>query len=145
MISLAQTLNEFLDEFLVQCPKCARPANVALSKEVPTKGQARLTCLSCGHNEFRPLRSKWNSTIFGAPVDPYFHLPLWLQIDCGGEILWAYNRRHLAYLKLFTNAKLRDSGPSGRRNLSNKLPKWMGLAKNRTRILRAIHRLDKKL
>ena len=82
--------------------------------------------------------------MFAAPVDPYFKLPLWLQIECEGETLWAYNRRHLAYLRLYVEAKLRETGRSGHRTMGSKLPKWMLLAKNRDAVLKGIERLGSK-
>ncbi|MBC8065313.1 MAG: TFIIB-type zinc ribbon-containing protein [Chlorobia bacterium] len=137
-------LDQNLTSFLVECPACNRPGTVRFSREESSNGQAQFTCLSCGRIDFKGLRSKPIVTILGAPVDPYFHIPLWLQSECCGEILWAYNRRHLDYMQEYVAAKLRDTGPSGRRNLGNKLPKWMLLAKNRVEVLRTIERLAKK-
>lgn len=137
-----QTLQSFLDEFLVECPSCSKVARITVLVEL--KPQANLTCLACGHVSSKLIRQKRGLTILGAPIDPYFHLPLWLKADCCGERLWAYNRRHLAFLKEFVGAKLRDVGTTGHRNLGNKLPKWMLLAKNRDDVLRVIARLEAK-
>jgi hypothetical protein len=128
-----ETLRDFLDEFWVVCPSCRWRAIVRR-----TTG-AQLTCSECGHIEtltsVRQMR-------FGDAVDSYFLQPLWLQTDCCGEVLWAYNPRHLRFLRDFVAEKLRDVGPPGRRNLGNKLPKWMLLAKNREEVLKGISRLE---
>jgi hypothetical protein len=135
-----QKLRDFLDEFLVVCPGCEKTGRVTLGKD----GKAQLTCTACGRTELANTR-KWHYvTVIGAPIDPYFKLPLWLQIETRGEILWAYNRRHLAFLKQFVGSKLRDIGQPGNPNLGNKLPKWMLLAKNRDAVLQGIARLNAK-
>jgi hypothetical protein len=98
---------------------------------------ARLVCAKCGYN--KDLGSDgWSS---GTATDGYFGLPLWFQMACCGETLWAYNRPHLAYLKHYVEADLREEGPAGKRGLASKLPKWMKLAKNRNEILRCIEKL----
>jgi len=85
----------------------------------------------------------------GAPVDWYFHIPLWLQTPCCGEVLWAYNEEHLAFLEAFVMAKQRTSvrGEHGWSNqsLMNRLPLWMKQAKNRDEILRCLDKLKQKL
>lgn len=133
-------LRDFLDEFLVVCPSCEQSARVCLLPD----GHSQLSCLKCGRVDIASARKRNFVTVLGGPVDPYFRLPLWLQLDCEGEILWAYNRRHLAFLKEFVGAKLRDVGPPRKRNLGNQLPKWMLLAKNRDAVLQGIERLNAK-
>lgn len=136
------TLRSFLDEFLVECPKCGKPGTVQVVTTVAKKVIPQFACPSCGHIE-QGLRE--SSVIIGTWVDPYLRIPLWLQTECCGEILWAYNRRHLAFLKEIVGSKLRDIGEPGRPNLGNKLPKWMLLAKNRDEVLRQIDRLMSKM
>jgi hypothetical protein len=48
-----------------------------------------------------------------ALVDNCFGLPLWLQTPCIGRTLWAFNARHLAYLKQFLQAELRERRGAG--------------------------------
>jgi hypothetical protein len=104
-----------------------------------------LTCAHCGHSETRT-----GDTIrWGGPVDGYFQRPLWLQAPCCGEILWAYNAAHLAFIEAYVGARLREHGrgPDGWRNqaLRNRLPKWMKKAGNREAILKCIERLKERL
>ncbi|WP_261988787.1 MULTISPECIES: hypothetical protein [unclassified Streptomyces] len=80
----------------------------------------------------------------GSPVDPYFQRPVWLQASCCGNVLWAYNTRHLDLLEAYAQAKLRERGelaPWAPTSLVERLPTWLKTAKNRTEILRAIKRL----
>lgn len=131
-----------MDEFLVECPKCGKPGNVRLITMGPKSPVPQFACRSCGHIE-QGLRH--SSVVIGTWVDPYLRIPLWLQSECCGEILWAYNRRHLSFLKEFVGSKLRDIGELGRPNLGNKLPKWMLLAKNRDEVLKEIDRLMSRI
>jgi len=62
-------------------------------------------------------------------------------MPCCGETLWAYNRPHLAYLKRYVEADLREEGVAGKRGLASKLPKWMKAAKNRDEVLKCIQKL----
>ncbi len=130
-------LNPLLEEFLVVCPGCQHPALIRGTHEVS------LTCTHCGNIETCIPGTKGFKSLWWDSVDPYFRHPLWLQTECCGETLWAYNRRHLAYLQEYVGAKLRDSG-APKRTLGNKLPKWMLLAKNRDDVLKGIERLMTK-
>ena len=80
----------------------------------------------------------------GSPVDPYFQRPVWLQATCCGNVLWAYNARHLDLLEAYVQAKLRERGtlaPRAPVSPVERLPTWLKTAKNRTEIMRTIKRL----
>jgi hypothetical protein len=64
----------------------------------------KFICLNC------PYRDVWNGEqiLTGSNVDWYFRLPLWLQISCCGETLWAYNLKHLEIIEQYVSAKLRE-------------------------------------
>jgi hypothetical protein len=142
---------DFYEEFLVVCPKCARMAKVVIDEaefaKLPTRklekfrnkfsAPRRLICLSCVH------RDSWKGTqiLTGASIDWYFRLPLWLQISCCGETLWAYNQKHLEMLENYVAAKLRER----RNSFLSKLPKWLKSAKNCDEVLKAIAKLRGKL
>lgn len=73
---------------------------------------------------------------------------MWLQADCSGHVLWAYNVRHLDLLDAYVAAKLRERGevmPGAPASLVERLPTWLKAAKNRTEILRTIKRLRSTL
>jgi hypothetical protein len=146
---------DFYEEFLVVCPKCEGLAKVVIDEaefaKLPTRrllkfrnnffAPRRLICLNCLHRDF------WKGTQIttGASVDWYFRLPLWLQISCCGETLWAYNQKHLEMLENYVAAKLRERTVKGRNSFLSKLPKWIKSAKNRDEILKGIVKLKKKL
>lgn len=138
-----EVIYEFIDEFLVECPKCASLAKVVLinpSNKIQLFTPRRLVCLNCSHIEM----SDGKKTIGGAAIDWYFGRPLWLQISCCGNTLWAYNERHLELLESYVSAKLRERKPKVIRSVASRLPTWIKLAKNRDEILKAIGKLKRK-
>ena len=154
------TIDAFGDVFLVVCPRCSQCAVVRDRGQIP-QPQVVLSCQHCGYNQF------WESTEpgvltarnqqyykpgqigIGDAVDWYFHLPLWLQISCCGETLWAYNPAHLAFIEDYVQATLRerqkDQHGWSNRSLRSRFPKWMQGAKNRTVVLECVEKLKQKV
>ena len=81
--------------------------------------------------------------LFGGPVDPYFRLSLLLQTRTAGELLWAYNLRHVDLLERFVGATLRERATftDGMTTLTERLPRWIKSASNRDAVLRGLARL----
>ncbi len=79
------------------------------------------------------------------PTDWYFRLPLYLQTECAGRRLWAYNVEHLSALEAFVAAPLREASPTHPWSLVSRLPRWMVLAEHREAVLKGIKRLRAKL
>jgi hypothetical protein len=149
----------FLNEdILVVCPHCSRQAFVQFSDKFreAAKREIRLVCTHCGHNktteEFspailfssKPVPAFGQHILIGAALDPYFHLPLWLATPCCGNILWAYNDAHLAFLKSVVEAGLRERNGIEKSNqsLGSRLPRSITSAKNRETVLKAIESLQ---
>lgn len=146
---------DFYEEFLVVCPKCGGRAKVVIDEaefaKLPTRrllkyrnrfyAPRRLICLNCLHRDLW----KGNQILTGVSVDWYFRLPLWLEIPCCGERLWAYNREHLDLIEKYVGAKLRERTSKGRNSFLSRLPKWIKSAKNRDEILKAIKKLKEKI
>jgi hypothetical protein len=142
---------EFANQFLVECPRCSKKAEVLIKVETRQNKPTlflprRLSCLSCGYSK------EWtdNSLAIHPNQDWYFELPLWLSTPCCGKVLWAYNVQHLDFLEDFVKARLRERTKDdmygwSNRSLASRLPKWMQSAKNRDEVLRCIARLRKKL
>jgi hypothetical protein len=138
-------IDEFRDEFLVVCPKCKGMAKVvpeAYSGKLNAQlfSPRKFVCLSCPHRDIW----KGQKILTGASVDWYFRLPLWLQISCCNETLWAYNLKHLEIIEQYVSAKLRERTKKGRNSFLSKLPGWIKSAKNRNEILKAIEKLKSK-
>jgi len=139
------TVWSFTDHFLVECPRCGKCAKTSpVHNDAETT--ARMVCTFCGHTK---TRGKLYAARKLQGGDWYFDIPLWLQTACCGEILWAHNLQHLAYLESYVSATHRDRKPDygdGPRNetMASRLPGWMTNAKNRTEVLRCIQRLRDK-
>jgi hypothetical protein len=82
-------------------------------------------------------------------TDPYFGMPLWLQVETRHGWLWAYNLEHLDLIRRFVQAPLRERAPwydIGRKmTLVARLPAWIKRGKNRAEILRAVGRIHASL
>lgn len=141
-----QDLSEFSDEFLVVCPRCTKCARVVIDTAGGNvspgwRTSRKVVCPSCSYYK------GWEGTAIttGESVDWYFRLPLWLQVPCCGEVLWAYNGAHLAFLKEYVGSALRERHPNQNRSLASRLPSWMKEAKNRDAILKCISKLEEKV
>jgi hypothetical protein len=146
------TVHDFASEFLVRCPRCDAGARVVPFTAGEETGRSwRVVCAACGYvRDNDPRCSHWDSGRGDGPVrDPYFDLPLLLQVDCcGGKLLWANNLEHLAFLEAFVAARLRERSDAvragdGYRRMSMiaKLPAWLKSRKHRKEILTRIARL----
>ncbi|GCE31181.1 hypothetical protein KDA_66650 [Dictyobacter alpinus] len=158
-----QTLEDFADTMYVCCPKCHKRAYVKrmatdeemiLANGADDSGSERfkrsfssrkLSCLHCSYTRI------WRGNTRGGrgQYDWYFGLPLWLQIPCCGNILWAFNEEHLRFLERYVMAeqRLKFSAGGQIRNttMASRLPAWIKSAKNRDEILKGIARLKKLL
>ena len=139
-----QSVEDFVREVLVVCPGCGACARAERTGVLA----ARLSCGGCGKLLERtqgPVRIYETEAL-----DPYFDLPLWLQVGCCGNTLWAYNREHLRFLEAFVGARLRERvhDPTlgwSNAGLTSRLPKWLKAAKHREEILAALKVLAAKL
>jgi hypothetical protein len=153
------TIDAFGDEFLVLCPRCSQRA-VVRDRGQSLQPRIVLSCLQCGYNQFWETRAPGIVTArnqnyykpgqigIGDAVDWYFHLPLWLQMPCCGNTLWAYNLAHLAFIEDYVQATLRERQKDhhgwSNRSLRSRLPKWIQPAKNRSAVLECIEKLKQK-
>ncbi|WP_139920548.1 hypothetical protein [Hymenobacter sp. DG01] len=152
-----RSLAEFMTEISVECPRCGSKAQVTSSYS--NIWEASFLCHGClfhriwdgDANSFVTAHSnyeQYEGILTGPPVDSFFRYPLWYQTGYKGEVLYAYNLAHLAWLKQFLGAGLRErtQTPYGWSNqsLQNRLPHWMLAAKNRDSIIRKIMALEKK-
>jgi hypothetical protein len=140
-----EPLESFAEVFLVCCPRCGNCASVLAADDPEHRllfRSRRLTCTHCG------LTRQWASqrvNIDGRPTDWYFHLPLWLQAACLGEILWAFNAAHLSFLDSYVRATNRRRLPNVNRSAASRLPRWIKSGKNREPVLHAIAILHERL
>lgn len=151
-------LYQLAKDIWVVCPNCEKRALVdtggfhTLQK---TSYTIKLVCGHCGYNKFLdtvtnridPKQRKGKVLIFGEPIDPFFHLPLWFQSEFEEHILWAYNPEHLELLEEHVAAKLRERNQQKFkvRSIGARLPKWMTSAHNREAILHHLQKLKSRI
>lgn len=141
----------FLDEVVVACPRCRGLARIVGLPGDPVGGRHpfgphRLVCRACGHTRDRAATRAWfPGNDRSSVTDPWFGLPLWLQVPTRHGVLWAYNLRHLAFIERFVAARLRERADfydsKGRMTLVARLPAWLKHAGNREENLRHVARL----
>jgi hypothetical protein len=142
-----QHLTDFLDELLVECPRCQARAVVRQfgGGKPHWFAPRRLVCAGCAY-----VKEMNGKRVGGAPgQDWYFQQPLWLRAHCCGELLWAFNARHLSYLEAYIRADLREKqrphpGHWNHHSLVTRMPLWMKQAQNREPLLRALARLAER-
>ena len=156
----SESIYEFSDEFLIVCPKCVLMAKVLPVDNSEILGARKLICSNCGYSkptniskssggiasiEFSRERNTQSYIVIGGAFDWYFRELLWLQIECCGETLWAYNEKHLSFIENYVAAKIRARTPNTNKSVASRLPQWIKSAKNRDEILKAIGKLREKL
>jgi len=133
------------DPTLIVCPKCACKGLV-----IPSKNERLKTvCSSCG---FSTEQSEENHGFYWHdenPTDGYFGYNLWLQTNCAGHLLWAFNLRHLDILESFVSAKLRQRVKDEKwgwqnSSLTSRLPNWIKDKKNRDAVIKSLRILREK-
>jgi len=104
---------------------------------------ASVACPSCA--KVTKILMQWTQQRFGSPIDPVVGLPLWLQVSCCGETLWAYNGEHLSKLRAYLEPGLRERTGNKHWSMFSRLPRWMTAGKNRKAVRSSINRLEKRL
>jgi hypothetical protein len=134
-----------------RCQHCNRWIPRADWKTVvatPRTRHDQVVCPRC----HRVARSTVRWVLVGAPEDPFFGLPLFLQAPCCDDILWAFNARHLELLDALVRASVREREREARARgdvVSNatllaRLPRWMKSAKNRDSVIACIEKLRRR-
>ena len=112
-------LGDFYTYRIVECPNCKKAIDFVLPK---------LACIHCG--VIQGFDDK--SFITTVAVNDF------LQINCCGENLWAYNLEHLDFIEKYVQAKIREREPNVNKSLASRLPNWIKSKKNRNEILKCI-------
>jgi len=75
--------------------------------------------------------------------EPVFGLSLALaEPVMPGKSVWAYNPAHLAELKVYVAAQLRERRQAGNASYFSRLPAWLKSARNRGKVMRAIAKIE---
>lgn len=133
-------------DILVACPSCAQKAIVKVGQG-DLQEDVKVVCTACGyHKKHSDSSKKPQSYTLGAAIDPFFKLPVWLQIGFEENTLWAYNHEHLNVLMAHVSAKLRERNiqETSNQSIGSRLPRWMTSQKNREAILKKMVELQHK-
>ena len=139
-------LGDFADRILVECPKCQgcavmQPMEHDAAGWERMRGARRVTCAGCG---YVALADRTKPRVGERSTNK---LTLWLQARCLGEVLWAYNEAHLAWLEQFVAARHRERQEpySGNKTMASRLPRWMKSRENRSAVLSKLSELRARL
>jgi hypothetical protein len=113
-------------------------------KTVPT--YVNVKCNSC--QTINKVSENWESYTLkyyeSGIIDPAFGLPLWYQDAVKGNIIWAYNLKHLTEIKNYVASTLRERTTDRfKMTMVEKLPEFIKLAKNRKEVIDALERMGK--
>ncbi|MFI8835091.1 hypothetical protein ACIGPN_29470 [Streptomyces afghaniensis] len=147
---------DLISSIMVRCPGCAKAARVVPAPDDSDPGgrmlfrPRRLVRRGCGLSRVWSGRVVTLSRGTAQPAtDPYFGMPLWLQVGTRHGCLWAYNLEHLDLIRRFVQASLRERAPwyetGPTMTLVARLPAWIKRAKNRDEVLRAVRRIHTSL
>jgi len=107
-----------------------------------------VTCKKCKNKHvYQPINKKAHIAITlvkGGQASEYLGCNLWLTASFRGEYFMAYNYEHLAYLKQYIGANIRERNNSEFPTMVEKLPNFIKSAKNRDKLLKLINKLEKK-
>lgn len=130
------------------CDNCGKNIDVTIPNCKEKSDSITVACKHCNNvrtytPRYEEYRLFYKST--GTDIkDSVFNLPLWLQTEVKGEILWAYNRKHLSDIRDYVAAKLREREVDNYTTMVEKLPSFIKSAKNRAAILKAINKMMKR-
>ena len=124
-----------------RCPRCGRWLERRCQRFVARR---REVVLSCPCKAQTTVAVHYGAVRLGGPHDPYFGYPLWLQKAVGREVLWAYNRRHLSFIKAFVAALVRVRTPHANGSLASRMPSWISKGTRRESLLKTIAAMERR-
>jgi DNA-directed RNA polymerase subunit RPC12/RpoP len=128
-----------------RCPDCGTKwIHVSKTYSSPSNSRQDLmgTCPHCKKRNQVHVEI-WPSVPYDHSVDPFLGLELALKERTRHGDIWVYNATHLAELKVFISASLREDC-NKQWSYFSRLPTWIKSAKNRDEVLRAVVRLESR-
>ncbi|TGE21011.1 hypothetical protein [Hymenobacter metallicola] len=129
------------------CDTCGKEVATVIPRSRQKVDTLAVVCPHCGVTRTYQPRNEAHRLTYqasGPGVDPIFNLPLWLQADVKGQVLWAYNRSHLNDIKRYVASHLRERNIAGHNTMVERLPQFIKAAKNREAVLKAIEKLERR-
>lgn len=129
------------------CPECGHYHQYQQHKAPKKFTRIMFSCQKCGvKRPYRPTVAENSLTTShrGIQRDPFFSAPLWLQARINKNIIWAYNREHLSWIKAYIKADLREKDRQYLMTKEARLPTFLKLAKNRQPLLKLIDKMMRR-
>lgn len=108
----------------------------------------KVACPHCGTLNSGQVHKMAHSYVYSGAIiqghDPFLGLELYFLASFNGNLVWALNREHLAYLISYISATIRESDPIPCRSQADHLPTFMKTAKHRAAILKILYKLQDK-
>jgi transcription elongation factor Elf1 len=128
------------------CDNCGKGINKVIPHSKEKVDGFAISCAVCGATRIYRARNEEYSRTYDKGLqgaDPIFGLPLRLQSDVKGNLLWAYNRLHLREIKTYVKARLRERQTTTHTTMVERLPTFVTEAKNREAVLKAIEKMER--
>ncbi|MFD9127636.1 hypothetical protein [Kitasatospora sp. NPDC059571] len=124
-----------------RCGSCGRAARREVERpRWPDTVRAlalRCPCGTLGSHPVAVYPSWWRNQ----GTDPVSGLPLWLRADLRGQVVWALDAEHLAYLEGILGGEPGFRPGSRYGTLGSRLPAWIKQARSRDDVLQRLRRL----
>lgn len=129
-------LYDFADYYLVKCPSCDKCASITTNDNKQVHNLFKEKLFVCNH--------------CGSISEGSNNYDLWLTANCKGNLLWAYNLKHLEFIENYVGAKLRENNRHeefgwDNQGLFSRLPQWIKDKNNREVILKTIQKLKRSV
>ena len=123
------------------CGRCG----MRLFERVPWQPRGRTVSLRCACGAVSDCSVRWSPSADDQARDPVLGCDFLLRASVRGNLFWAWNAAHLAFLRDYVGATLREREPNRNGSLASRLPAWIKAAKNRDDLLAAIESLERTL
>lgn len=135
------------------CAECGNPI-VIKQHNIRNENRKESITTACPHcrdvQSYKPRYDLQSCADYGLSiyatgvVDDGAVLDCWLKKSFREGVFWAYNYEHLAYLKKYIEAEIRERKQNTGQTLLNSLPQFIKSAKNRSALIKIINHLEKK-
>ncbi|MBK6573744.1 MAG: hypothetical protein IPG21_14940 [Saprospiraceae bacterium] len=130
-----------------KCRQCLEWLIIDIAERKSIPKYVNVTCEAC--NTVNRISENWESYQLkyhaSGTIDPVFGLPLWYAGSVKGELIWAYNQKHLTEIENYVRATLRERTTDRfKMTMVEKLPDFIKSAKNREEVLKTLEKMQNK-
>lgn len=128
------------------CDNCGKSIDKLQPNNKEKVKELLVKCIHCKTTrKYKPRNDEYKIRYKSAKIgDPVFNLPLWFKSQVKGNILWAYNRKHILEIHDYVSSTLRERQTLEYTTMVERLPSFITAAKNRAAVLKALDKMLKK-